>query len=552
MDKRTLIDILDRLAFACELLGLPQAMAYQRAGRSIRGLAEEPAALHARGELSRVPGIGPRIAEVIDEVARGEKPAALALVEADIPAGLFDLHRLPGLGPKKIGTLWRNLGITTLGELEYACQENRLLELPGFGAKTQAKIVAAVAQARQFEGWCRLDQAYAAGLPLVSRLREVFQRVQPVGAWRRGCELVRSVDLLVAHPGVDAAALRAALAADLEPDEAALRVAGTAVRLHLCPDPARFGTDAVLLTGSDVHLEALRARGLDPAAAYAEEDDLYAALGLHLPPPERREAHVPLVPRDQPAPPRLVELADLKGALHNHTIASDGLDTLDAMRAAAAARGLGYLGISDHSRTAAYAGGLDIDALRAQARSIDTLNQGAPACRLLKGVESDILADGALDYPPEVLADLDFVIASVHNRHGQGPEEMTARMVAAARNPWTSVVGHPTGRLLQGRAPTGLDIAAFLDACAEGGCAVELNASPQRLDLNAEQVEQARARGVPVSIGADAHSARALDNLLFGVVTARRGGLTPDDVLNTRPAEALDEWLRGRRTRAVR
>jgi DNA polymerase (family 10) len=233
------------------------------------------------------------------------------------------------------------------------------------------------------------------------------------------------------------------------------------------------------------------------------------------------------------------------GALHNHTTASDGTASLVEMRAAAQERGLHYLGISEHSVSAAYAGGLDAEQLAAQGREIAALN-AAPGPTLLTGVESDILADGALDYPASVLASLDIVVASVHQRHRQDHAAMTTRMVAAAANPWTDIVGHPTGRLLLGRPPTDFDVAAFLDAAALNGCAVELNASPHRLDLNAEHLAMAKERGLLVSIAADAHSQRDLDNLDYGITIARRAGLSVEDVLNARPLDELLLWLAGR------
>jgi DNA polymerase (family X) len=337
------------------------------------------------------------------------------------------------------------------------------------------------------------------------------------------------------------------------------------VEVALVEDADAFGAAVVVRTGSAAHVEALRARatqqGMELTAAglmksgartaTPDERDVYAALGLHVPPPERREADVPLVLVGKAAP-KLIERKDLRGALHNHTTASDGTASLEEMRAAAVARGLTYLGVSDHSKSSFYASGLQDDALVAQGARIAAMNDDGSPCRLLRGVESDILGDGALDYRDAVLGQLDFVIASVHSRLGQQRDEMTARLVNAASNPWTSVVGHPTGRMLLGRKGADFDVAAFLDACAASGCAAELNGNPARLDLNEEHVKMAKERGVMISIAADAHSTNALDDLEYGIAIARRAGLTAEDVLNTRSLDELTAWLEARRTKAAK
>ncbi len=520
MDLRTLSDTLRRLAFAHELVGSERrAATYGRASWPLRQLDGDLKALIDSGELLAVRGIGQTVLAVAEAVARGEEPQELSDLEAQIPEGVYRVGRLKGLGPKKVRALWQELGITTLGELEYACQENRLVDLKGFGSKTQDKVLAAIRQARQWEGLFRRDTVREAVEVLVGELGEV----QPAGDYRRGFELVRQLDVVVVG------------AEDHERD-----VDGLPVRVWGATE-ATLGTVLVARTGSDAHLAAL---GDLPSAA--TEEDLYAGLGFHWQPAERREAGVPLI-RTGSSRPRLVRRSDLVGALHNHTTASDGRNSLEEMRAAAAAVGLRYLGISEHSQESQIAGGLDADRLVAQVERIAHLNAQGHPCTLLSGVESDILRDGELDYPPEILGQLDLVVASVHRRHRQDGPAMTARMLAAVRNPWTDLVGHPTGRLLLGRAPTDLDVEAMLDACAEVGCAVELNASPHRLDLNAEHLAWAKERGVPVSIGADAHSVAALDNLEYGVAIARRAGLTVDDVMNAWELPRLRLWLSDRR-----
>ncbi|MEZ4383533.1 MAG: helix-hairpin-helix domain-containing protein [Nannocystaceae bacterium] len=551
MDKRTLLSLLGRLAFAHELVGDPRAAkAYGSAIWTLRQVDGDLREMHASGALAKVRGVGKSVLRVADAVfAEGgpSEPEELAAMEAEIPAGLREVAKLRGLGPKKVRQLWAELGITTLAELEYACSENRLVDLKGFGAKSQAKVLAAIAEARANEGLLRRDQAKLVLDAVVKSLADAGVAAHVVGAYRRGCEVVDALELVaVAAAAAVAAALPNAI---VDGDVVARKVSGTPLRVFCCA-AARLGTELVLRTGPEDHVAALTARGGGSLPIAGDEAALYAALDLSPTPPERRDAGAPLYVRGR-ARPELIRREDLVGALHNHTTASDGMHSIEAMRAAAAARGLAYLGISEHSRAASYAGGLEIDALLAQLERIAALNAEGHACTLLTGIESDILADGALDYAPETLRRLDLVIASVHNRHGQRGEAMTLRMVAAAENPWTDVIGHPTGRLLLGRAPSDFEVVAMLDACAASGCAVELNASPQRLDLHERHLSMAKERGILVSIAADAHSAEALDHLDYGISIARRAGLTPADVLNCKPLDELRAWLRARKERAA-
>ncbi|MEM1416288.1 MAG: PHP domain-containing protein [Myxococcota bacterium] len=536
-DRRRVRDVLERMAFAAELKGDRNARRYTMASLAIRRSEGDLAELARTGELTEQKGIGKGTLAIVRDVLAGRTPEKLRALEEGLPPGLFALRALEGLGAKKIRTLHDTLGIASLAELEYACRENRLAALPGFGDKSQAKVLAAIATVRAREGLLRRDQALERAEDARRLLEQAgAERVEIGGGLRRGEELVTEVVLVVAG--------------DLAPlDVPDVRLVRSA--------PEDFGWALLRATGPEPFVREIEARaeacglapdregGFEDGTPSYEEEDVFERLELWPTPPERRDAGV-LVPRAEPGP-RFVRLADLVGAVHNHTTASDGTASLAEMRAAAAARGLRYLGITEHSETAHYAGGLDAARLEAQRAEIAALNAEGHRCTLLTGVESDILADGALDYPDAVLAELECVVASVHRRHGQGAEAMTARMVRAARHPRTAVIGHPTGRLLLGRAPTELDVAALLDACAESGCAIELNANPQRLDLSATHAAMARERGVLVSIAADAHAPAELENLAHGVAVARRAGLRPEDVLNARPLEALRAWLERRR-----
>lgn len=528
MKRRELVEALDRLAFAAELEGDRRARALGAAVWALRSLDEDPRELVESGKLAEVKGIGPKTAQLVADLLDGIRPKIAEELEAKVPAGLFELRRVKGLGPKKIGALFRELGITSLGELEHACAENRLVHLAGFGDKTQASVLEQIRALQANAHLRRRDQARALVASLVARGGVV------TGGLRRGFELVElPLEVVVTSAIGDAPS-----------------------GVHLVQvEPRQVGVQALIRTASAEHLALLReraeARGMTLEAIDAfDEDGVYDALDLLPTPAERREPGVPLVAKGQARPP-LVRREDLRGALHNHTVASDGSATLEAMRAAATERGLEYLGITEHSVSAFYARGLDAGRLDEQRRTIEAL-EGTPGCVLVAGVESDILEDGSLDYPDEVLATLPIVVASVHRRFGQDRAAATARMVAAARHPRTTIVGHPTGRLLLSRPPNDFDVEALLDACSSSGCAIELNGSPHRLDLGVEHLARAKARGVPVSIGADAHATHELDHLDHGIAIARRAGLAPEDVLNTRSLAELRAWLEARRLRASR
>lgn len=521
--RRNVTKAVGRAAFAAELKDDPRAKAWTGAGWTI-GQAEGDFPALVESGLDALPGIDKDLADLARCIMAGEASPLLVELESDLPEGLFAVGQVKGLGPKKVKALWRELGVTSLGELEYAIQENRLLTLKGFGQKTQEKVASQLEALRKNEGKIRRDEAAQTVANVLSMADDKGQRVAVAGDYRRGEELCTELVFVLAAGEGDAAFA-----------EEIARLRGVrCVRA----EAGAFGVALVEETGCDAHLDALRAKG---TLAGDTEDEVYAGLGLLTTPAERRLADVPLVLAGT-ASPSLVQLGDLQGALHNHTVASDGTATLHEMRRAAAAFGLAYLGISEHSQAAAYARGLSPAALSAQAKTIAGMNREGHACTLLSGVESDILADGALDYSDEQLRELDIVVASVHQRFKQDPAAMTARMVRAALHPLTAIIGHPTGRLLLAREESGVEIGALIEACAEGGTALELNANPHRLDLSATHAAMAKEHGVLVSIGADAHSTEGLRNLEHGVAIARRAGLGPEDVLNTRSLDELRAW----------
>lgn len=553
MSETSVPEVLKTIGFAIELDGgnPMRARAYTGAARTLKKIPDLRAA-RASGELASLKGIGKGILQIVDQVHAGQPVPKLEELKERIPEGLFAARHLSGLGAKRLRKLWKGLDITSIGELEYACNENRLVELDGFGAGTQQKVLDAIAALRARSSSLRLDHADRLAEQWTETLRAQpgIERVAVTGALRRRTETVERVELVVVQEGLNAELLGgtpredAGLRwADIDTDDGRVSVA-------LCPDAELFGVWQVLATGSEAHVALLRGRAeaLDADGLVVdgqevpcwEEADVYAELGLLPTSPERREDGVPLVQRGA-APPELVRREDIRGLLHNHTTSSDGIHSLAQMRDAATAMGLEYLGISEHSESAMYAGGLTADRLLAQVAEIADLP--AEGCAILSGIESDILRDGDLDYDDDVLGALDVVVASVHTRHGLSSEEATARMVRAAADPRVHVIGHPTGRLLSGRPPTDFDVLAMLDSAAEGGCAMELNANPQRLDLSVRYLQECQARGIPVSIAADAHSTFALAHVDYGIDQARRAGLRAEDVLNCLPLAELRTWL---------
>ena len=546
--RRAVQDALQRFAFALEILEgpTPRARAYGTAARAVFQFEGDLAEARASGALARVRGLGPSCLAVIDSVLEGSEPQGLAELEAKVPTGLFEMRTIKGLGPAKIRTLHEGLGIQSLSELEQACKENRLVGLSGFGEKTQANILAGAAEFRRREGRMLRDAAQAIARLVSDALTSSgVTRVAVVGALAMGEEVVDGVELLAC---ADAAEVDATLTRLRDTEE---RLRGANARVH-CAEADRFGFDEILRTSDEAHLAALRVRAashrVDLEQAFACAADVYEALGLYFVSPESRHAHTVLVVKGQPCQ-ELITREQLCGALHNHTKASDGTGTLQEMREAATRAGLSYLGISEHSQSADYARGLSFAQLEAQRAEIAALNSGH-ACVLLTGVESDIRADGSLDYAPHELAQLDVVVASSHRRFSLDRTKATARMIAAAMNPRTDIIGHPTGRLLLGRPPMEMDLEAFLDACAANGCAVELNASAHRLDLGVQGLRMAKERGLLVSIAADAHAPSEIEeHLTLGITIARRAGLRAEDVLNAMSLSQLRSWLTARRAR---
>jgi DNA polymerase (family X) len=524
-----------------------RAKAYARAAESLGTLTVPLAEVIRHGRLRELPGVGEAIAEIVTRLHCTGTHPGLESMRKDIPAGVLELLAIPGLRPEKVLKLYKELGIASLADIEVAAKGDRLKGIKGLGPALQAKILQGIATARQGEGRRHMHRAALLLESAEARLRQAhpeLKRVTPAGDFRRGCELVSDLSLVVEAAAADDGTIGS----------------GTHLGIHLT-DPAHYGITLLRATGSASHLEQLEGlavrKGLTLDAiglhrgrkvVARAEGEIYEALGLPFIEPELREGSDEIALAMKHALPKLVTDQDVRGILHAHTDRSDGVDTLEVMAEATRGRGYQYFGVADHSKSAHYAGGLTVEEVEAQHAEIDNLNKRfGKSFRILKGIESDILADGSLDYPDEVLARFDFVVASVHGRFKLDRKTQTERIIRAVENPFTTILGHMTGRQLLRRPGYEVDVEAILAACAEHGVAVEINANPWRLDLDWRWHRRALALGCMMSINPDAHSTDELDLTHWGVEMARKGGVPAERVLNVLPLPDLLQHLKRRK-----
>jgi DNA polymerase (family 10) len=570
MDKKEISNALDEAAVLMELAGDNpfRVRAYSNASRIVRAYAGDLAEAVADGSIRSIKGIGPNIAAHIAELLESDDPLFIKELRSQFPEGVLGMLRIPGLGPKKIRALMEELDITSVGELEYACRENRLLDLPGFGAKTQENILRGIASLTAYAGRYLADAVRKEADQIVEVLKIVkgAERVEVAGSLRRRKEVVKDMDLVAsgkpgplmdavaAHPLVEEITARGdtKLTAHLK--------SGLNLDLRVVSDES-FPYTLQHFSGSKEHNIALRAlaqkKGLksneyglfmgEKNIPCKEEKDIYKKVGLVYIPPELREDMGELEAAEKGELPRLVEPEDLRGTLHVHTIASDGSATLEEMVQAARDLGLSYIGITEHSASARYARGLEPERVAQEADLIDRLNHKIRDFVILKGIESDILPDGSLDYPDEVLAAFDFVIGSVHSNFTMPEKEMTARICRALESPYLDILGHPTGRLLLTREPYAVDMEQVLACAAKYNKDVELNAHPYRLDIDWRLLPQAKKLGIKIAISPDAHSTADLGYTFYGLGAARKGWLEKGDVLNCLTAEELKSYFLQRR-----
>jgi len=529
-----------------------RAKAYSRAADSLATLALPLDVLIAEGRLIEIPGVGDAIADIITKLHRTGSHPILEKLRKEIPASVLEMLTVPGLRPEKILRLYKDLGITSLAELEAAAKEDRIRKTKGLGTALQTKILQNLAIARSGQGRLHMHRAAALlehAVESLRRARPELKRLTVAGDFRRGCELVGDYAIVAEAPAGKKPAL----------------VESGGLRVHVA-DRGHFGAVLMHATGSAAHLEGLRVlaqqqgMSLQPDGLHkgrsvvaANEEDIYRALGLSFIEPELREGRSEIERALEGKLPKLVTDRDLQGILHCHTDASDGTETLEAMAKATRERGFEYFGVADHSKSAHYAGGLSIEQIEEQHHEADRMNKkSGKDFRILKGIESDILADGSLDYPDEVLDRFDFVVASIHGRFKLDRMAQTGRLLRAISNPHTTILGHMTGRQLQRRPGYDIDVEKVLRACARHGVAVEINAHPWRLDLDWRWHQAALDLGCMMSINPDAHSIRELDHMHWGVEMARKGGVPADRVLNAMSLAQIQEHLRRRRRALAR
>jgi DNA polymerase (family 10) len=572
MDKQEIVHILEEIGTLLELQGESpfKSRAYTAGARVIVGLdTPQLQELVRSGKLQSLKGIGAALAEKISEVVTTGHLAYYETLKQQVPAGLLEMLTIPGMGPKKVKAIYDQLSITTVGELEYACHENRLVDLPGFGRKTQENILKGIDRLKQHRGQYLCHEAMQVARPLLEALTasELTARVALAGSLRRRQEIVEQVDVVASTSQQERLRTTVAkwpLIGEVlisEPSRLSFRLqGGVKADMHLVDDVA-FPFALHALTGNQSYLAAIqthaRQRGYildqdglrrgDERITCHEEDAIFAALGLSYIPPELREGLGEIEAAERGMLPRLIDEREIQGVFHVHSTWSDGTASIEDMARTAQGLGYRYLGLSDHSQSARYANGLNPDRVREQHRLIDRLNEMSNGLTILKGSEVDILSDGSLDYPDDLLSQMDFVVASVHSRFTMPQAEMTARIIKAMQNPHVTMIGHLTGRLLLARQGYAVDVDAVIAEAIRLGVIIEVNANPHRLDLDWRHLRAAHAQGLLTSINPDAHSPDGLRDVTYGVGIARKGGVTAEQVLNTRGLQDIQAWLARRR-----
>ncbi|HKK44956.1 MAG TPA: DNA polymerase/3'-5' exonuclease PolX [Balneolaceae bacterium] len=576
-------EIAERLREIYQLMQLAgenrfRAIAFDRAAQTIESLNDDINTYIENESLTDIKGIGNSIAEDIQSYAETGKIRVLKSLRERIPEGVIKWLDISGLGPKNIAKIHQELGISELNELKEACQDGRVAKLDGLGEKSAQKILKSIEWMEQFDERCRLDQAVAIAKPMYNFLKnkDGVKSIEIAGSLRRSTETIGDVDILIGaqeqhidelfdafvnHDLVVEVLGRGDTKSSIRTEE------GRQVDLRIVK-PEQFPAALMYFTGSKEHNVVLRQRArerglslneyglfelddngdtnFDAPIDYSSENDIYTKLDLHYIPPELREDRGEIEFYESNESMNLVETSDIRGVIHAHSTWSDGKFSIKDMAEACLDRGYEYLGITDHSQTAAYAGGLSPDEIKKQWDEIDKLNEefANKDFRIFKGIESDILSDGSLDYEDELLEGFDFVVASVHNGLDMSRKKMMTRFRNAIKNPFTRIIGHPTGRLLLQRDGSELDMNELIELAAEHHTAIEINANPRRLDLDWRHGNKAKEANLMSSINPDAHSKKGIDNIPYGVRIARKAKFGKERVLNTKSADDVAEWFK--------
>ena len=574
MDSRSAAHVLNQIGALLQAKGEQRfkARAYAGAARALIALdTDDLGPLLKSGELADTPGIGPATLSVVRDLVETGESRYLNQLSEGMPEGMLDLMEVPGLTPARIQLIHDTLGVENLDDLERVAREGQLAELPKFGKKTAEKILRGIEIVRRDAHLQRFPAAIVEAAMILANVvkHPEVTHAEIAGSVRRHNELVSDIDM-VAECSADPAKVAASFARSPGVREATTKedpgsvhirfVDGTHLDMH-CVSKADYPLALWRATGSSLHVDEMTAlankRGFEikgnslrrdgKRVPLEEENDLFRALDIQVIPPEMREGMGEVDAAARKELPDLVTFEDIRGILHCHSDYSDGVASIEEMAAAAQARDWDYIGISDHSESAFYAGGLKRDKLMRQLEEIDELNSRLTGFRVLKGIEADILADGRVDYDAQILEMFDYVIGSIHSRFSMDGDAMTKRVLAAMDDPHLTILAHPTGRLLLSREPYALDIEAVLEKALAVGVAVELNCDPHRLDLDWRYCRQGRELGVTIEIGPDAHSPAGLDNVHVGVGLARKAWLAAGDILNTRSADEIVAFARKRR-----
>ncbi|MBY0589257.1 DNA polymerase/3'-5' exonuclease PolX [bacterium] len=573
IDRHAIAEIFEQCGTLLELKGENpfRCNAYHNAARAIERLEGSLEQMLASGDLAKVKGIGTTIVEKVAEIVRTSRLEFHEELLRATPPGLIEMLRINGLGPKRIKLMHDELGIDSLPSLRQAIDDGRLAKMKGFGSKSVQKILEAILFLDRAGKRVLLPTAIGWANRLMEPLRQHpdVRRISLCGSLRRGRDTIKDIDILVASERPDELMTLfttlpevAQVVAHGSTKSSVILDCGMAADLRIVTS-AQFPFALHYFTGSKEHNVAVRSLaqskgyklneyelvGPDGPIPCDAEADIFRALGLDFIPPELREDTGEIESATRGEIPFLLERADITGVFHCHTTASDGQNSLEEMALACQSHGYSYLGIADHSQSAFYANGLSADRIAEQHRQIDQLQKKMPSFRIFKGVESDILADGSLDYPDTVLASFDYVVASIHQPMNMSAPEMTRRIIRAISHPRCTMLGHPSGRLLLQRDAYPMDVEEILKAAARYGTLIEINANPRRLDLDWVHCKRAKALGVKLVINPDAHATSGFDDVEFGVTTARRGWQTKDDVFNTQHVDAIEQrlaWLRNR------